>query len=206
MPLFQRRPDLKKLMEREDVQGLIHALRKAGDDTRGEIVQILADIRDPKAVEALMQEAERGDHTLRALVGQALGRIDPERKYIAAVHLLDNAQRGLRMAAIGVLTALGDPHALDALMSTAQRDRDPQAREAAVQAIGTMRDRRGLPALLKSLDDADQRVRVAAAKALGTLGDRTALDALMRTHESDPQPDVRAAAEAAIEALSRPPS
>jgi HEAT repeat protein len=204
MAFFRRRPDLQKLMEREDVQGLIRVLRRAGSDMRAEAVQILADMRDPKATEALMREAERGDKTLRALVGQALKQVDPEQKYAAAVRLLADAQRGLRLAAIGVLTAVGSPHALDALLHTLKRDRDPQARAAAAQAIGSMHDRRGVPGLLDVLEDADEQVRAAAARALGVLGDRAAIDALVRVHAGDPHPEVRAAADEAIAALERP--
>lgn len=203
MPLFQRRVDLKKLMERQDVQGLIHALRRASADARGEIVQILADIRDPRATEALLREAESGDMSLRKLVAEQLHRIDPERKYIAAAHMLNDVQRNVRIAAAGILASLGNPKALEELIKTLQKSGDPQTRAAAAEAIGKLRDRRGLATLMTALDDHDDRVRIAACDALALLGDRTARDALMRLHESDPHPAVRDAAVKAINALSR---
>ncbi len=206
MPFFKRGPDLKKLMEREDVQGLIHALRQASDDTRAEIIQILADIRDPRATEALLRELEGRDMTIRRLAAEALNRVDPERKYVAAIHLLDDMQRSVRTAAAGVLAALGNPKAIDALIRAIKHDSDPQARAAAAHAVGALHDRRGLNPLLQALEDADDRVRIAAANALATLGDRTALPSLTHIHEADPHPNVRDAAERAIahiEGISR---
>lgn len=201
MPLF--RPNLQKLMEREDVQGLVKALGRASADARVEIIQVLADMRDPRATEALMREAEKGDMTIRSLAAQALQRVDPDRKYIAAVHLLSDVHRNVRTAAIGLLAALGNPNALDALIKTLEHDRDAQARSAAALAIGTLHDRRSLQPLIETLDDKDERVRVAAAGALGALGDRTALEPLMRMHESDPDPEGRTAADNAIRKIQQ---
>lgn len=203
MPFFQRRVDLKKLMERQDVQGLIRALHRASADARGEIVQILADIRDPRATEALLREAESGDMSIRKLVAEQLHRIDPERRYIAAAHMLNDVQRNVRIAAAGILATLGNPKALEELIKTLQRSGDPQTRAAAAEAIGKLRDRRGLATLMTALDDQDDRVRIAACDALAQLGDRTASNTLMRLHESDPHPAVRDAAMKAINALSR---
>ncbi len=203
MPLFNRRPDLKKLVEREDVQGLIKMLGKASADARTEIVQILADIRDPRATEALMRELESQDMSLRRLAAEALQKVDPEHKYVAAVHLLNDVHRSVRTAAAGVLAALGNPKALDALLATLQRDSDPQARAAAAHAVASLHDRRGLSALISALRDSDDRVRSAAAAGLATLGDRTALPQLMDVHTGDPHPNVRDAAEKAIASLSK---
>lgn len=202
MRFFQRNPDLRRLMEREDVQGLIKALSHATEEARGEIVQILADMRDPRATEALMREAEQSDNmSLRRLAAEALKRVDPDRKYIAAVHLLGDVHRSVRTAAIGLLAATGNPKALDALASTLGTDRDAQARAAAAKAIGHLRDRRGVQPLITALNDADERVRLAAIEGLLAIGDRAALPGLMQAHEQDPHPEVRVAAEKAIATL-----
>jgi len=201
MPVFTRNPNIKKLLERDDIQGLVRALGRASADVRAEIVQVLVDMRDPRATEALMLEAERGNMSVRSLAAQALNRVDPERKYIAAVHMLSDVHRNVRTAAAGILAVLGNPKALDALTTTLTNDRDPQARSAAALAVGMLHDRRSLQPLIEALDDHDDRVRVAAAGALSALGDRTALEPLMRMHENDPHPEGRSAAEKAITKL-----
>jgi HEAT repeat protein len=204
LPFFRRRIDLKKLMERQDIQGLITALQHAGADARQEIVQILADIRDPRATEALMREAESADMSVRRLVAEQLHKIDPERKYLAALHMLNDVQRQVRINGAGVLATLGHPQALDALIHTLARSGDPQTRAAAAEAIGKLKDRRGLNTLIAALDDKDDRVRVTAATALAKLGDRTALDALIRMHAQETDAAPRAAMQRAIEALQAP--
>jgi len=200
---FRRKPDLKKLLERKDVQGLVQALQRASDDARTEIAQILVDMRDPRATEALLREAESADMSVRRIAAQAINRIDPEHKYVAAVHMLNDVHRNVRTAAIGILASLGNPKALDALITTLKKERDPQARAAAATAIGTLKDRRGLQPLLDAIDDGDERVRIAAVDSLAVLGDRTALDTIIRMHETDEHPDGRQAAERAIAKLQR---
>jgi len=50
------------------------------------------------------------------------------------------------------------------------RDRDPDARARAARALGEMRDRTAVAALVQALGDANQNVRIAAVQALGRLG------------------------------------
>lgn len=50
------------------------------------------------------------------------------------------------------------------------RDRDPDTRVRAAQALGETRDRTAVPALVHALNDANQDVRVAAVRALGRIG------------------------------------
>jgi HEAT repeat protein len=201
--MFHRRPDINKLMERQDIQGLIKAFQRASEEARAEIAQILVDMRDPRATEALLRESESADMSIRRIAAQALNRVDPEHKYIAAIHMLNDMHRNVRVSAAGILASLGNPGSLEALIKMLARERDPQARAAAAHAIGTLKDRRGLQPLIDALQDDDERVRISAIKALAHLGDRTALPALMELHENDPHPDGRAAAETAIHDLSR---
>jgi len=49
-------------------------------------------------------------------------------------------------------------------------DRDPDTRARAAQALGEMRDRTAVPALVQALRDANPNVRIAAVRALGRLG------------------------------------
>ncbi len=201
--MFNRNQNIKKLMERQDVQGLIKALKHASEEARTEIIQILADIRDPKATEALLKEAESKDLTLRKLAAQALQKIDPERRYLSAAHIISDTSSKLRVAAIGLMASVGNPKSIETLTNTIKNDRDPAIRAAAAKGIGQIRDRRGAQALVGALTDADKQVRIAAADALAQLGDRSVLPDLMKMHENDPLPEGRTAAENAIAALSR---
>jgi HEAT repeat protein len=204
--MFFRRPNLKTIAERKDVQALVKMLRKASDEARAEIAQILVDMRDPRATQALLQESESSNPSVRQIAAQALNRIDPEHKYVAAIHMLNDVHRQVRTAAIEALATMGHPKALDMLIRTSEKERDPQARVAAIEAIGKLKDRRGLQALINALDDIDERVRIASADALAKLEDRTSISALLKLHQSDSHPAVRAAAERALTILAVPPT
>ena len=52
------------------------------------------------------------------------------------------------------------------------KDRDPDTRVRAAQALGEMRDRTAVAALARALKDGDQNVRLAAVRALGRIGPR----------------------------------
>lgn len=199
---FRRSPDLKKLFERQDVQGLIKALKTAREDVKEEIIKILADIRDPRATQALLREAESTDLTIRRLAAQALMKVDPEQKYLAAVHALSDMQRSMRVAALNLLGTLSNPKSLDLLTRSLANDREPMARAAAAKSLGMLKDRRGVNHLIDALGDEDAHVRQSIVEALGNIGDRAALSNVLRVSEMDANADVREAARAAAQKLT----
>lgn len=76
------------------------------------------------------------------------------------------------------------------------------ARSAALGIIGGRRIAAAGPEVARAAGDANVEVRRAAAEALGALGGEEAVRVLVRL-KKDPNPHVRAAAEAAIEKTSR---
>ena len=71
--------------------------------------------------------------------------------------------RRVRMNACAGKTALG-------YWIEKPRDEDPNTRVLAAQALGDMKDRTAVPALIRALKDTNQSVRVAAVQALGRIG------------------------------------
>lgn len=88
------------------------------------------------------------------------------------------------------------------LSVTLESDRDEKARIAAAVALGRLADRRGVPALIRALDDRSAVVRGVAATALGHIGDRSAIPALERAL-ADPSAGVRARVREALDVLRR---
>lgn len=76
----------------------------------------------------------------------------------------------------------------------------PDARAAAADLLGRLGDRRAVPALQRTLDDADAEVVAAAAGALGALGAATAVEALFELF-AHPGAAVRRAAIAAVNSI-----
>ena len=63
-------------------------------------------------------------------------------------------------------------------------DKDPEVRMYASQALGNLKDRRAIPVLVRSLDDANVNVRYHVIEALANLRASEATDALVRIAES----------------------
>ncbi len=79
---------------------------------------------------------------------------------------------------------------------------DPRTRSLAASALGEMRARTAVPALIRALDDGDARVRRAVVEALGQIGPaaKTAIPALTRAL-SDDDPEVRVKARHTLERI-----
>jgi len=75
------------------------------------------------------------------------------------------------------------------------------ARSSALGIIGERRIAEAVPEVVRAAGDANVDVRRSAAEALGEIGGEAAVRALVRL-KKDPNPHVRAAAEAAIEKTS----
>src|SRR5262245_21067682 len=79
-------------------------------------------------------------------------------------------------------------------------DRSYAVRVQAAIVLGKLQDRRGVPLLIRALDDTEAAVRVVAAASLGKLGDPAALPAL-RARLEDPEFPVRTAVSRAVSAI-----
>ena len=77
------------------------------------------------------------------------------------------------------------------------RDGDPRVRRRAALALGRVRSKAGVPALVAALPDKDPDVRAMAAFALGLIGDRSAESAL-EPLLTDASPRVRGRAAEAL--------
>jgi HEAT repeat protein len=105
----------------------------------------------------------------------------------------------IRLAAATALGRIGDPRAVDPLISALEDQ--PRVREVAAMALGEIGDPRAVESLIRALEDADWELRSMIAKSLGKIGDpRTAkpLVNLLR----DKSENVRWYASQALEAIT----
>lgn len=102
----------------------------------------------------------------------------------------------VRATAIWVLRLLGDTHAVPVLLA-ALTDEQPDVRQGAALALGSLADRRAVAPLIDILQaDTKARVRQVAAHALRWFGDTAAIDPLVRALQ-DRDEDVAVRGEAA---------
>jgi len=138
---------------------------------RFEALRILAADGDAAALVELGTRAEAGGN----VEARALAASGDERGVKALVTALElNKDGGASLETIRALGASRHPLAFDALVAQA-RSREPAVRQAAMQALGALGDRRAVAILREGLKDQFGLVRGQSAGALYRLGDDSGL-------------------------------
>jgi HEAT repeat protein len=171
---------------------------------RAAAVQLLADLEDESLAvvyaQTLANDQERDELTeqdetdLRQLFDRP-GGADALALADRLTERLSEPDLRRRRRAQQVLVALG-PTAVVPLTAALH---DPARQQPACVALGQIRDKRALPALVRVLEAGEPEARVAAANALGDIRDAGALESLIRA-ASDSDARVR---DAALEALDK---
>ena len=212
------------------VESLRELLSDSLWDVRRAAVETLGRLRDARGVEALKRTLADGDADVREAAAMALGHIGERSAIGPLVVALKDGTSGVRRIAAGALSRIdqnwsSSSEAKSAVeeLRPALYDHDPEVRHLVNQllvALGAMepeltnaaapadvsvassekRRKLAVSLFLAILCDADRDLRQAAAEALGRLGTRRAEPALLRALQ-DPDADVRAAAERALQAI-----
>ncbi len=117
------------------------------------------------------------DWAIREEAAVALGMLRDARAVIPLVSTLRDSDRAVREAAIGALTAIGEPCVLP--LGDCLTDPRLSVQEAASAVLASIADARVLSPLAASLGSADWIVRMHAAKALGRIKDEAAVEPLI---------------------------
>ena len=178
-----------------------HLLRALADDEnpgrRNAAVEALVRI-GRRVVDALLGASESPDVDVRKLVVDALAGIGSERATPRLAALLDDEDPNVRGAAADALAAIGGTTALDALQTTALREREePLVRFAALRGLGRLEAPLTASDLASAL--ADPLLRPVAFGVLGRTPDPEGFEVLLKGLEAGS----RATREAAIEGLLR---
>jgi HEAT repeat protein len=211
------------------VRPLLAALSEPDRNLRRAVAESLGSIGDPQAIPPLLIALEDEHWSVRCAAATALGRIGSAKTTLPLLSRLDEEDPTVRRAAAAALgelrdaraasrlaEALKDPGlqatALEALrrigvaalpdLERSFSRTPPEVRRLLVNLLGELDDRRARRMLLAALADDAASVRAEAALALGESGLLDALRPLMDLKASDPSPDVRQAASAALRKLA----
>jgi len=134
----------------------------------------LGEMKDPRAVEPLIETLQDNDSDLRAECARALGKIGDPRAVepLQALAEKDRSER-TRFAAVVGLHGLGQPVLQDLIAYL----KGGEAEAATI--LGNDKNRSAIGALIEALDCDDWNVKLEAIKALGTMGAREAVPTLM---------------------------
>jgi len=117
------------------------------------------------------------DWAIREEAATALGTFRDPRAVGPLVSLLRDADRAVRQAAVGALTAIGE--ASVPVLGLCLSDPQPGVQEAASSVLSLIADERVLAPLIASLENPDWIVRMHATKALGRVKDARAIEPLI---------------------------
>ncbi len=148
----------------EAVDGLLASLATPDPDVRKFIVDILGDIRDPRAVPPLINRLEDPDENIRVASAEALGKIKDRRAVDALLGCLTRNDQGwLDYAAAEALGELGDERALGPLLAALGRS---SLREPVLDSLGKIGNVNTLAPLISGLADPLRIVREVSMVAL----------------------------------------
>ncbi|MCJ7755141.1 MAG: PilT/PilU family type 4a pilus ATPase [Thermoanaerobaculales bacterium] len=128
------------------------------------------------------------DDEVRTMALVVAGSFDDPRIIPATISLLKDDDWWLRVTAADTLGRFKDDQATAALVATLD---DPEARWAAVEALGRIADPRSLQPLAKLLADPAPEVRIEVLLALRNFDHPKILEALQKVASSDPDRAVR---------------
>jgi HEAT repeat protein len=170
------------------VDRLIAALKDERWRVREHAAKTCGEIKDRRAVEALMLVCRDRDGAVKSAAAEALGKICDPRAIPVLSKLFRDPSKTVRETAGTALISIGQP-SVDPLIECL-KDKDYVVRCHAARALGGMttdyqigrtwvRDAKVVDVLIAALKDPDRAVREDATIALGQIGDPRAIDALI---------------------------
>ncbi len=149
------------------IDALLNLVETSDPDVRKFVVDILGDIKDPRAVPALIGRLGDEDENVRVASAEALGKIRDPRAVDALVACLTRYDQGwLDYAAAEALGAIGDDRALEPLLAALGRS---SLREPVLESLGKIGNASTLAPLISSLADPLRIVREVSAVAIAAI-------------------------------------
>ncbi len=158
----------------------------------------LVTLRNPQALDLLIDALKEQHEVVRAYVVRALGEMQDERAVEPLLAMIDDDAPVVRWEAADALGKFRDAHqkTIESWIKLLS-DSNAQVRLQTARALGNLGNTQAVEPLIQALSDQDRRVRERVIEALGVLRDRRAVGPLVSAL-ADPEKDVRAAAARAL--------
>jgi HEAT repeat protein/beta-lactamase regulating signal transducer with metallopeptidase domain len=163
----------------------------------------LREIRGEPAAEALARLVKNDpDAHTRVMAATALGRFESRGRMAALEAALADPAAEVRATAAWTIETIGSRAAVPRLLAALAFERDTEARDALIHALGASKDPAAVDGLVRALADTVPQLRESAAHMLGMLGDERAVEPLIAATR-DPDHEVRLTAVWALDALEQ---
>jgi HEAT repeat protein len=155
------------------------------------------------SISALVDDLSRPEAEVRAKALQKLGELRAADALDEIIGRFSDPDDGVRSEAIRAVVRIGSDRRSGRLINMVESASSWQERAAAVQALGLLREKAAVTAVLGALEDRNWYLRYHAANALGHIGHVAAGPALVR-RLGDDEARVRAAAAWALGSIGDP--
>ncbi len=188
---------VEKTADTSIVDDVIYLVKDSGDvNVRRAGVEILQNIKDPKATAVLIKGMRDSDWWVREISTDALTTMKSEDLTSKIQELFKSDDENVRRAAVEFFKRMPDESTFEPLL-TLLKDDDWWVREKAVEALGELKDERAVDEIILLIDDPD--VRWVVPKALANIGGLKSIT-FLTDFLQDPDRAVRLAA---LEGLGR---
>lgn len=187
-----KRPDGAEDLEKQGLEGMVHALRDNTDpNVRQYAAYLLGTTKNPRAIQPLVEALADFDKAVREQAMLALTAIGK-----AAVEPLAAAMKEpkweTRYRAAEALGKIADDKAVKPLIQGLKDNRD-HVRYMAAKGLRVLGDTDALAPMIILLKDENRFVRMMAVRALSAIGGRTVNEALAQALETETDEKVREA-------------
>ncbi len=133
----------------QSLEDLLEALEDVDDATREEAAKALAELGDPKTIDALVSACSDDYWSVRAHAGCAVAKIGGPKALEALIGLFNDSIMEVRNQAVEATATMG-PAVVDRMIA-ALKDERWRVREHAAKTCGEIRDKAAVDALIARL-------------------------------------------------------
>jgi len=168
------KPDIERLKESNDIEGLIKALKHSDKYICLKAVRALREVGDEKAIEPLREILSDREAYTAEIAGYAIEQIvervgvaikDREKAIKSLSDKLRDPSKYVRSGAVRALEHIGTAKTVEPLIK-ALKDRNKHVRNEAIRALGKIDDERVVEPLIERLKDRTGYVRHSAVNTL----------------------------------------
>ncbi len=162
-------------MGKSAVPYLLEALDLQNDDVRKFIVDILGEIKDTGAVDAILPLTRDPSENIRLATVETLGSIGGDKAFQSLLSLLSSEDISLQFSVLYALGKLGKPIPVERVQPLLD---NRILRRAIYDALGETRSPEALAILVQGIQDSGKSARQSAVRALHKISQNPGLEAL----------------------------
>jgi HEAT repeat protein len=169
----------------EVVRMVVKYLKSDHRGIRTSAIQWVLGNHEKSAVPDLVRLLKTENTGTKTMIVRALGSIKDKKATLAVADCLNDKDKLLRKRSAEALGKIGDARGALPLAKRLAVEKKLSVHSECIVALGKLRSKDGVPALLKALESELSYTRGLAARALGDIGDAAALPALCKATEDE---------------------